>query len=214
MSTGVVYGVNSSMIVIGALKYFLGETKANGIEKGDTVGFEADANQFLTKLELLEKAGKAGTAPQQTEAPISSSPEIDERARKAGFGPSTTGPAAAAPATKPIKQQKPDAPPQNAMTVQHDMHVPAEVIARCEGPITNLDPEKLNLIKTTVARDCTNTEFELLLYLASKYHLDPLARQIWAVKYGTEPARIFTGRDGYREIAHRSGKFDGMESGP
>ncbi|MGI5839310.1 MAG: RecT family recombinase [bacterium] len=33
------------------------------------------------------------------------------------------------------------------------------------------------------------------------------------MKYGNNPANIFTGRDGFLSIAHRSGQFDGMESG-
>ncbi len=39
-------------------------------------------------------------------------------------------------------------------------------------------------------------------------------KQIWAVKYqDNRPASIFVGRDGLLAIAHRSGAFDGMESG-
>ncbi len=59
MRTGAVYGVNSSMIVINAEKFFLGEQKADGIEKGDTVEFESDPNNFLKHLKLLEKAAPA-----------------------------------------------------------------------------------------------------------------------------------------------------------
>jgi hypothetical protein len=51
------------------------------------------------------------------------------------------------------------------------------------------------------------------MQLAKTYQLDPFAKQIWAVKYGNNPAAIFCGRDGFLAIAHRSGKFDGMESG-
>jgi len=51
------------------------------------------------------------------------------------------------------------------------------------------------------------------MQLAKTYQLDPFAKQIWAVKYGNNPAAIFAGRDGFLAIAHRSGKFDGMESG-
>ena len=73
--------------------------------------------------------------------------------------------------------------------------------------------DQISLIKATVARGCTQTEFELLMYLSAQYGLDPIRKQIWAVKYGNSPASIFTGRDGFLEIAHRSGQFDGMESG-
>ena len=50
------------------------------------------------------------------------------------------------------------------------------------------------------------------MYLSEKYNLDPLLRQIWLVKFGDAPAQIYAGRDGFLEIAHRSGHFDGMET--
>ena len=71
----------------------------------------------------------------------------------------------------------------------------------------------LELIKNSYARNTTDQEFDLFMTLARRYALDPFMRQIWAVKYRPdEPARIFTGRDGFLEIAHRSGQFDGMDS--
>ena len=76
------------------------------------------------------------------------------------------------------------------------------------------NPEKVALVKAIAAPKCTDDEFKLLLYMASRYHLDPLLRQIWAVKYAPDkPASIFVGRDGFLNLAHRSGEFDGMESG-
>ena len=73
--------------------------------------------------------------------------------------------------------------------------------------------QQIQLIRDMCARDCTENEFLLLMQLAKTYQLDPFAKQIWAVKYGNNPAAIFCGRDGFLAIAHRSGKFDGMESG-
>jgi phage recombination protein Bet len=52
-----------------------------------------------------------------------------------------------------------------------------------------------------------------LLYQADRLNLDPLQKQIWAVKFADKPALIFVGRDGYLQFAHKSGQFDGMESG-
>lgn len=73
---------------------------------------------------------------------------------------------------------------------------------------------EVSLIKNIAAPKCTDDEFRLLLYQAKTYRLDPLLKQIWAVKYSTDkPASIFAGRDGFLSIAHRSGAFDGMESG-
>jgi len=74
--------------------------------------------------------------------------------------------------------------------------------------------EEIILIRNTIARGCTEPEFKLLMYLARTYGLDPLAKQIWAVKRNENaPALIFAGRDGLLAVAHRSGKFDGMQSG-
>lgn len=78
---------------------------------------------------------------------------------------------------------------------------------------TQYNQQQIQLIRDMCARDCTENEFLLLMQLAKTYQLDPFAKQIWAVKYGNNPAAIFCGRDGFLAIAHRSGKFDGMESG-
>jgi phage recombination protein Bet len=99
--------------------------------------------------------------------------------------------------------------PKSPVEIQPTQLVPAHPI---QNP-ANFNSDEISLIKSTVARNCTDTEFKLLMYLSAQYGLDPIRRQIWAVKYGDAPASIFTGRDGFLEIAHRSGVFDGMESG-
>jgi phage recombination protein Bet len=86
---------------------------------------------------------------------------------------------------------------------------PADII-----PVKWAFNAKVDLIKAKVAPDCTDTEFELLMHMANTYGLDPLLKQIWAVKRNANtPALIFAGRDGMLAIAHRSGHFDGMQSG-
>jgi len=70
--------------------------------------------------------------------------------------------------------------------------------------------EGIKLIKNIAARGASDTEFGLLMHLANRYELDPLAREIWCIKYGNSPATIFTSRDGLLTIAHKSGQFDGM----
>ncbi len=75
------------------------------------------------------------------------------------------------------------------------------------------DPEKLRLIRDMCAKGATDNEFLVMMELANRYQLDPLRKQIWLVKYGDSPAQIFCGRDGYLAIAHRSGQFDGIQSG-
>lgn len=80
--------------------------------------------------------------------------------------------------------------------------------------VKDWSPRDIELIKNIAAPKCTDDEFRLLLYQAKTYRLDPLLKQIWAVKYSDgKPASIFAGRDGFLAIAHRSGAFDGMESG-
>lgn len=72
--------------------------------------------------------------------------------------------------------------------------------------------KNMKLIKETYAKDSTEQEFKLFLYMARTYKLDPLLKKIWLVKYGSYPAQIFTGRDGFLDIAHRSKKFDGLDT--
>jgi phage recombination protein Bet len=80
------------------------------------------------------------------------------------------------------------------------------------APAISYSDDQISLLKAKVAPNATKTEFELLMYLSQKYNLDPLLRQIWLVKFGDAPAQIYAGRDGFLEIAHRSGHFDGMET--
>jgi phage recombination protein Bet len=76
-----------------------------------------------------------------------------------------------------------------------------------------LPEEKYKLAKDIAAKGATDAEFQLLVHMANKYRLDPLAKQIWCIKRSSsDPATIMTSRDGYLEIAHRSGQFDGMDS--
>src|SRR6056297_509031 len=71
---------------------------------------------------------------------------------------------------------------------------------------------KMDLVKRKVGNGLTQTEWELFLYMAKLYDLNPLLREIWAIKFNNQPAQIFTGRDGLLKIAHKSGMFDGMKT--
>lgn len=71
---------------------------------------------------------------------------------------------------------------------------------------------QIDLVKSMVAKNASDDEFKLMCHMANKYGLDPLAKQIWLVKYGDAPASIFTGRDGFLSIGHRTGQFAGMET--
>jgi len=70
----------------------------------------------------------------------------------------------------------------------------------------------LQLVKDLTAKSCSDSEFKLLVHMANEYGLNPLKREIWAVKYSYNPAQIFVSRDGFLSIAHKSGQFNGMET--
>ena len=74
-----------------------------------------------------------------------------------------------------------------------------------------LTDKQKSLIKRTVAKGISDDEFIIFLHMARKYALDPFLKQIWCIKFGQDPAQIFTSRDGFLDIAHRSGHFDGMD---
>jgi len=72
--------------------------------------------------------------------------------------------------------------------------------------------DRMELVKRKFGKDLNQTEWELFLYVARLYDLNPLLREIWAIKFRGQPAQIFTGRDGLLKIAHQSGMFDGMKT--
>jgi hypothetical protein len=96
-------------------------------------------------------------------------------------------------------------------------------IVKADDKVAKYSNSEIQLIHDTYAKGTTKEEFELYLYTANKFGLDPLLKQIWCVKFfkkdntgkviGSEPAQIYAGRDGFLEIAHRSGKFNGIKSG-
>ena len=76
--------------------------------------------------------------------------------------------------------------------------------------------EQINLIKQTVAKGVTDLELKLFLYQAQRTGLDPLSKQIHAIKRknnrtGIDEMAIQTGIDGYRLIADRTGKYAGSD---
>jgi phage recombination protein Bet len=89
-----------------------------------------------------------------------------------------------------------------------------------------LRQDEIDLLKRTVAKGCTEDEFALFLWVCRKHRVDPLTRQIYAVKrwltkhhkddrgiwVGGEQMTIQMGIDGYRALAARGhGDFGGCD---
>jgi len=74
--------------------------------------------------------------------------------------------------------------------------------------LITFNPAQLRVIKTTVAKDTNDTEFNLFLEACWSYGLDPFRKQIHAVVYSKDnpdkrKMTIIVSRDGLRVLAHR-----------
>lgn len=85
--------------------------------------------------------------------------------------------------------------------------------------VEDLDNEKVELIKRTIAKGASNDELALFIEQCRRTGLDPFARQIYAVRrkqYNTSTRQyeevqvIQVSIDGFRVIADRSGQYAGQ----
>lgn len=77
-------------------------------------------------------------------------------------------------------------------------------VAMYEDP--ELTPEQVSLIKSQICKGATDDELKLFLYTAKRAGVDPLLKQIYAVRRGGNMV-IQMGIDGFRAIASKQGDY-------
>jgi len=74
------------------------------------------------------------------------------------------------------------------------------------------DKNELAEVKKMFGSSLSEGEFMTFVKMGKSLNLNPFLRQIWAVKYGSNPAQVFVGRDGYLVNAVRHPQYNGIIS--
>ena len=90
---------------------------------------------------------------------------------------------------------------------EHDR--PTALAERPGQTPTSYTAEQINLLARTIAKDCAPDELALFIGQCKRTGLDPLARQLYAIKMDGR-LTIQTSIDGFRLIAERSKKYAGQ----
>lgn len=74
--------------------------------------------------------------------------------------------------------------------------------------INNVWVDRIEDIRKVFAANLTDAEFDFFKGLGAATGLNPFRKEIWVVKYGSQAAQVFVGRDGYRIIALNHADYD------
>ena len=77
-----------------------------------------------------------------------------------------------------------------------------------QNALSNWDSSQIEIIKSQIAKNCTDGELSLFGQVCQRTGLDPFSRQIYAISRGGKMS-IQTSIDGFRTIAARSGLYGG-----
>jgi phage recombination protein Bet len=80
--------------------------------------------------------------------------------------------------------------------------------------ITTIKPQELTTedVKKYLCAEATDKEIFMFLQIAKNCNLNPFLKEIYLVKYGTQPATILTSYNVYLQRAERSGSYAGLET--
>ena len=77
---------------------------------------------------------------------------------------------------------------------------------------TGLTDQEVAIVKSTVAKNTTDTELSYFLMVAKKVNLSPFLKEVWCYKDNKNNLIVFAGRDGFLTIAQRDKRWNGILS--
>jgi phage recombination protein Bet len=80
--------------------------------------------------------------------------------------------------------------------------------------IQTIKPQELTTedVRKYLCAEATDKEIFMFLQIAKNCNLNPFLKEIYLVKYGTQPATILTSYNTYLQRAERSGSYAGLET--